>query len=157
MSNKSPILIILKPEVFDTGIIRENPEIFLENTVLPDPNILLKELFLGIITEYEWPYEIIWSEADIRELYNQPHHLISEPWFPLSRRETLVEIYRGRKMQFYIVYGNEDDPSALNIRKKSIRKRYLKNPNVAFYSLFHVSDSIVDGKREIEIYQKYVQ
>jgi hypothetical protein len=53
MSNKSPILIILKPEVFDTGIIRENPEIFLENTVLPDPNILLKELFLGIITEYE--------------------------------------------------------------------------------------------------------
>lgn len=156
MSGKFPILIILKPEVFDAWIIQDNPTIFLDNIVLPDSNTLLSDLFQGIITDFEGPFDTIWNEEDIRELYNQPHHLIPEEWFPLSRRETLVEIYRGRKMQFYFAHADEADPEALNTRKKSIRKRFLKNPNVAFYSLFHVSDSLLHGKREIDIYQKYI-
>lgn len=157
MQDKEPILIILKPEVFDAQILYANPEIFFDGVVLPSPTLLLWQLFEDIVTDYSGPYETLWSEWDIRSLYNQPHHMIPEVWFPHTRVNTLVDIYTGRYMQFFVVYGSSETPKRLTDRKKEIRKKFLRNPHVAFYSLFHVSDTLVDGKREVDIYKKYIQ
>jgi hypothetical protein len=42
---KSPILIILKPEIFDPEIRNTNPDVFLPGGVFPSPDILLADLF----------------------------------------------------------------------------------------------------------------
>ena len=47
------ILLILKPEIFDHSISRENDDdIFLSGITIPSPDILLDQLFLDIVSVY---------------------------------------------------------------------------------------------------------
>ncbi len=57
----------------------------------------------------------------------------------------------------YRAYGDDSAPDLLNLRKKEIRRKIMSHPEIAFYNMFHISDSILDAKREIAIYEKYIQ
>ncbi len=162
MEDKEPILIILKPEIFDPDIRRDHADVFLPGVEFPSPEVFIQDLFEWIISEYEWPFSFVWTEHQIRAQYNQPHHFLFEPWFQKNRVDTLVDIYTGKVAQFYRAHGIIGSPDLLNLRKKEIRKRYLRNPNVAFYSLYHVSDTFEDAQRERllsmkNIYNKQVE
>ena len=153
----SKILLILKPEIFDHSLTEENGEsILLPHTTLPDRQHLLEALMRGIVDEYTWPFPITWTEDQIREQYNQPHHFLSEPGYPKNRADTLAEIYDGKYAEIYVVETDDESlPNLLTLRKKEVRKKYLKNPDVAFRSLYHVSDSLVEGEREVVIYRNF--
>ncbi len=157
MFDKEPVLIILKPEIFDPAIRLDHAQVFLPGVEFPSPEVFIQDLFEWIISEYEWPFSFTWTEDQIRAQYNQLHHFLFESWFQKNRVDTPVDIYTGKVAQFYIAHGDYTSPQMLNLRKKEIRKRFLRNPDVAFYSLYHVSDSFEDARREIAIYEKCIQ
>ena len=45
MLDKEPLLIILKPEIFDPAILLDHADIFLPGVEFPSPEVFIQDLF----------------------------------------------------------------------------------------------------------------